>query len=239
MRQQWGKFIKMKEKNIYFRFRLAWEPEIIGVNNGITQVELDPLDVTTNNLTDFSVNYWKTQKFDPDFPIKPIAKMLKKAKFTDFIRFSPFVMDFHFMISDRLEKIFTKMNMQPYNLYPVKLCASNGDLVVDRNYSLFQCKFLDFGVVDFEKSLFIRTVVTRPGDPHKWNEVSINSEEEYKKAPVLTEIGKLVLNENFDSTLDFVYLRAGDMYVSKKLKEKIEALNITGCEFFTFPELIY
>lgn len=137
------------------------------------------------------------------------------------------------MISERVAEVFSKFNIQKYYTYPVTLYKKEKQL--PDKYYLFCCPLLGFEVVDFANSVFYRTQGI-----HIRHYLQFNSLEEYKAHTGLARVEKLVLNSNFNSSLDLFKARIGGMYVSEALKDALEILEFTGIHILDNyePELV-
>lgn len=209
----------------YFKLKTAFEPEILGVNNGIFQAELDENNPITKQLKDFffSNRYWQEQKYVPDFEVKNCtATLLKRAKLTDFLQFSPNLMTCPFMINDKVLSVFEKFKIQQNYTYPVQLKNFKGR-GIEEQYHIFCSPFLGYEVIDFSKSVFYR-----PQGIHIKQYLNCSNEDEFKLLPTMTDVEKIAFNSSFDSTLDLFKARLGGMYVSEALKDAIEILGFTG-----------
>ncbi|WP_293902540.1 hypothetical protein [Sphingobacterium sp. UBA5670] len=216
----------------YYQLSIVSDPEIKGVTTGLGQVELDKDNPITEKLATFfsGIDYWTRNKYIPDFEIEGCtASLYKKAKLTDFLDFSPFLFTCPFMLSERAVKVFLKFNIQKYYTYPVTLFDKGKPL--QEKYELFCCPLLQYDIVDFEKSIFYK-----PKGLYEKTYLNVNDNEEYRKHSGNIRAEELVLNPNFDTSLDFFCGRIGGMYVSEGLKNAIENLGLTGVKIYEDKE---
>ncbi|WP_293902537.1 hypothetical protein [Sphingobacterium sp. UBA5670] len=212
----------------YYQLNIVSDPEIKGVTTGLGQVELDKDNPITDKLATFfsGIDYWVRNKYVPDFEIEGCkASLYKKAKLTDFLDFSPFLYTCPFMLSEQTLDVFEKFNIQKYYTYPVTLFNKGQQL--QEKYELFCCPKLQYDIVDFEKSIFY----IKKG-LYERKHINFNNDEEFRTYPENAKVEKLVLNSKFDTSLDFFWGRIGGMYVSKRLKDAIENLGLTGVKIY-------
>ncbi|MCD2425933.1 hypothetical protein LQ567_24330 [Niabella pedocola] len=218
----------------YYLLRTVSDPQIVGVSNGGIQVDLDLDNPITQRLSDFfnRTTYWTEKKVVPAFMVENCtATILPNAKLTDFLGFSPALMTCSFMISERLATVFAKFNIKFYT-YPVTL-YKRGKSILDK-YFLFCCPLLGYEVINFPESVFYTSKDLFNKERHY---IRYESERDYfdnYKVAVKTE--KLVLNSNFDRSLDYFDLRIGHSYISEGLKDAIEILGFTGVNIFDDKE---
>lgn len=219
----------------YYLLRIVSDPEIKGVKNGLGQVELDKGNPVTAKLQDFfsGLHYWERGKTIPDFEIQNCtASLYKGAKLTDFLDFAPNLMTCPFMISERLAQVFSKFNIQQYFTYPVTLYDKGK--VLSEKYYLFCCPLLGYNVINFQESIFY---TSRSEFDKERKYIRYNGEEEFMTNYIVGfKMEKLVLNSNFNSSLDFFKTRIGEMYVSEGLKDAIQMLGLTGVNIFDDKE---
>lgn len=207
-------------------------PKIIGVKNGIQQVEIDrslfPNVKDYDNLYSFfsSTNYWQNEKAIPDFPIHVYATTLKGAKLTDFIQFGQYLITCPFIIHKRVADILAKFNCQPYYLYKAEIYDSNKALLSDE-YFLMCSPLLEYDIVNFPESVFF-TGDRILGKQSQYFENKTDYINFTKTKTPFVGIEKMMLSKDFDFSLDFFYGRLGRMYVSEALKDAIEILGFTG-----------
>jgi hypothetical protein len=225
----------------YHLLRLPSDPLIIGVNNGICQVELDDKKYIDKQAYEqmreyFSgINWWEKECF-PNFPIHFHAQVLKGARLTDFLSFSPFFIGCPFLINNEVAKVFGKLKIQEYRLFPATLY--DNDKIISKEYQLFYTRLLEFEIVNFEKSIFFH------GSPltGKRRYGKVTNLEEYKAFSKQgnTNLERMVMSEKFDRSLDFFCGRLGGIYASESMKDAIEILGFTGIRILEArnPEII-
>lgn len=119
--------------------------------------------------------------------------------------------DLSFMLSERLAEVFSKFNIQEYYTYPVTL-FNKGKQLPDKYY-LFCCPLLGYNVINFSESVFY---TSRSLFDKERKLIHYKNEEEFMTSYVVGyEMEKLVLNSNFDSSLDFFKTRISDIYIRR------------------------
>lgn len=218
----------------YYNLKLSSDPKVIGVNNGITQVEIKenlyPDKIMYLNIQDFfsGVDYWQKGKTIPDFPIHIHAQVLTRAKLTDFLQFSPYLITCPFLMSQRVLNVFNQFKVQNYFTYPVTI-YSKDYTVLSKSYYLFCCPYLDYSVFDFEQSSFYTGSHLRGKKPLYFKNVS-DYVDYLKTVSPFVKASKLKLSAAFDTTLDYFSARIGGYFISEGLKDAIEILGFTGTE---------
>lgn len=223
---------------MYFNIKLSWEPKVIGVRNGVYQVELDHKKYKKESLQQIneyfhSTNIWTTKDPLPCFDIHFYFKKFKMTKETNFMSFSPFLNNCLFLIDETIVEILARFNIQSYELYTSTLYDPI-DEKENNNYKMFFSLIQDYDVIDFNNTEFSSGGFgNNPLTFHKFPDL-----EAYKSFPKLTSIVKLGLSKKFDINLDFFYTRFGGYFVSERLKLALEEHSVTGINFCNKIEVI-
>ena len=214
----------------YFLLRLPSDPAVIGVKNGIAQVEIDGSGFSSisahNKIVEFfqGTDYWSKESFVPDFDVHfEYVKVLKNANITDFLSFRPYLIACPFMVSQKVVEVFQSFNIQNHFLYPVTLFK--GENIIEY-YKMFYCPFLNYDIVDFAKSSFFTGTALLGKKYHSFK--SKAEYLEYLNNHPLMQAEKLVLNATFDNALDFFSPRIGEIYISDRLREAIKTSGLSG-----------
>ncbi len=185
---------------------------------------------------------YKYKSSFPDYIPELDGIMLSgSAKLTDFISggFSPQTL----IVSEKAKSILEQYHLCPHRFYPMGLYKRK----IKYNYYLFfiVSDYIDF--IDYKKTSFVEYNIV---SGKKFGLVSIASKEElffrreiFKKEKGISQTiwgDKIVMNQSFDSELDFFEIRWIDAntYVSKRLKNAIESNRLTGWEFTPTTNLI-
>lgn len=118
---------------MFYQIDTSSEQKIIGVNNGIYQVELDENSLMINPnykeikelLFNHDINKFLDNR-DRVFNLKIEnlkGKLLANAKITDIMGFSPFIMGFKYIVSKNFVDCLMEVtvNSNEYNLIPIKI----------------------------------------------------------------------------------------------------------------------
>ena len=225
----------------YYTVDVAFDPKVIGVRNGVYQIEVGEDNFinhqTYERVTNFFLhsNYWQHENVVPDFPIElKQVRLLKKASLTDIMGYSGRLIGCPFAVSERIINIFKHFRIQDNYLYPIELYTYEGERITTPYY-LFYCPFLGFDVVDYENSV-LYSGDDLLGDKQYY---SIYSLEEYLAlldSNPFIRFDKLTIAPQKE--LDLYQLRTGGLFISEPLKEAIELMKLTGLVYGEVPELV-
>lgn len=215
---------------MYYKIRLDWDPKVIGVKNGVYQVELDMKRYDKMQFaklqTFFIGGELSTEQVYPDLDYKFNFKKLKSAKETSFMRFTPFLNNCHFLVDINTLELFEKFNIQKYKAYEALIYNSSSENL-NNNYRLFYSVIQGWNIIDFEKTVFTSGGFGNyPVSEHKFKD-----ENEMRNFKGITNVKLLALTKEFDISLDFFHTRLGGLFVSEKLKSELERNNVTGIKF--------
>jgi hypothetical protein len=215
---------------MYYNIELAWEPEVIGVKNGIYQLELDKEALIPNHYTYieslFISGVLAANEYPPEVNFKIIFKKLKSARMTSFMSFSPYFNNCHFLVHKKVIKLFNNFNIQRHKYFEVTI---NDSFEKDGNneYRLFYMSPMDWGVIDYDRTVFTDGGFGNvPRIDH-----SFKNETERRKFMGITKVKRLALLKDFDFSLDIFHTRIGGLFISEKLKIELEANNVTGVNY--------
>lgn len=206
---------------------LSSEPSIIGVNNGVYQVELNDKKSFLNkeekkyfesyfngNFNSFIIENFK--KNDSQKITELLYFPIKKAKETDFVRFSPNEMGLNFLASQKALNIIEQFLLPDYIKIPAKINGFKND------YYTIGFPIVTNDIINFPKSKFYHRI--------KKMELDNLSFEDYKKvsgALVKTLTLELV-NTNYKK--DILNLQGQGLFFSNLLISKLQENNIIGLE---------
>lgn len=225
----------------YYSIDVSSDPKVIGIRNGIYQIEIGEENFTSNQtyekVIDFFLhsNYWQHESVIPNFPIElKRIKLLKRAVLTDIMGYSGHLIGCPFAVSERIVNVFSHFRIQNNYLYPIELHTYEGKRIITPYY-LFYCPFLGFDVVDYKNSIFYS------GDDLLGDKQyhTIRSSDDYL---ALLDLNPFI---HFDKLtiipqkeLDLYQLRTGGLFMSDALREAIELMKLTGLVFKEAPELV-
>lgn len=154
------------------------EPSVIGVKNGVSQLDIDveSLNLVSPFVIDSTVaNFLINQYSIPKLNLGGIkGQLLKKAKITDIMVFSPFMFGFEYIVSEKFVSCLIEANVSQddYTLFPIELKD------VNQRFYLFFVPMIPVSEVDFSKSLLYPNIQILDDDKTYLN---VNSYEEYCK----------------------------------------------------------
>ncbi len=223
---------------MYYKLTHTLDPKVIGVKDGMAQVELikkyfkdqSNYDNYINYFLDFNEGGPKNLVKFPPFDVKFEHLQLKRnAKLTDFLCFAPAV-SHNFLINKKVYDVLRNFNLPSHKLYPAALSI---DGVSNAEFSFWYCPSFDFDVIDFQKSKF-STGNDRLGNRR---EIQVNSEEDLKKVTSSINRDKIVLKNTFNHNLDLIDLLIYDTFIiSEKLKDALIKEQLSGVEYHPLDE---
>lgn len=142
----------------YYQIGMTAEPKIMGVANGIHQIEIEKKemlnDLAYEDFLDFfstkNINFWKRQNEIKNFKIPVInAKLLKKAKVTDIMGYTENISFLNFVYSEKYISILKAFNLGEYSTFEVAI-----ENVLEKYYMLF-VETISLDKINFKNSLVI------------------------------------------------------------------------------------
>lgn len=215
---------------MYYNIELDWDPKVIGVKNGVYQVELDKsvYNKATYSKIDslFMGNEFTANQFHPEIGFKFFFKKFKSTKKTSFMSFTPYLNHCLFLVHNNILELFKSFNMQYYKNFESVIYESNKEQP-DDSYKLFYSVLQDWDVIDFKKTVFTSGGYgNNPKIEHKFK-----NEFDMLNFNGNTNVNTLVFTKSFDKTLDFFHTRLGGLFISEKLKLALEENNATGIKY--------
>jgi hypothetical protein len=226
----------------YYLIRRESDPKIVGVKEGITQVEIRRSGFANSSIYDDLVsffdtfNYWKKKSFAPtrDFDIEYV-EILTGAKLTDFMGYRPYLIACPFIVSEKARSIFEEHVVQEHYYFPVRMYRTGQP--VNGSYFLFYCPPLPFEVVDFARSVFYTGTMGL-----NERNVRFNDQQEYvsflSKNP-LASPAKIALSDMFNGAIDFFMPRIGGIYASEALAKRMVKEKLSGIKVITDTQCIF
>jgi hypothetical protein len=205
----------------YNILRISSEPKVIGVNNGIYQIELDKSCFSNRKEYErFILEFPEDSTIDINHPRPLIYKVLKKAKLTDLMGYSQRLIGVPFVLSGKAVNIFKEFSLKEHSLTEIMLKENENE-----KYYLFRYPFTEKSKINFEKSVFYTQILGQDKVYYK-----IHNESEFmafRKKNALWRAEKFVLEES-EANYDFIRLRIGENFISDKLQKAIEAGGLLG-----------
>ncbi|MCO6164496.1 hypothetical protein [Flavobacterium sp. NRK F7] len=218
----------------YYQVAMSSEPKIIGVNNGVYQVELDKRNVDTNNEEYQKFIEWFNYD-NPDFWTKqevvqtlksPVIKsiLLKKAKITDLMSYAPQYHCLYNIYSEKFINILKAFNIGDYSLFDFEIKD------VSEKYYLMFIKTIPSSELIYDKSIiytgnkFLNNVKYLPVNNYQ-DYLDLNKDE-----GLLTNFEKITISkEHYGKDIIEVQVTSKPYY-SEKLVDFLLDCGITGLE---------
>lgn len=226
-------FYSLKQiKMNHYQIDLNPEPKIIGVNNGIFQIEIDKNEILNNDVFKefrecFNYNnkgFWKDQNNVFGLKIPAIrAKLLKKAKITDIMGYTPNITFLKDVLSSKYIGILNQFNINKYKIFEVEI--EN----LDEKYYLFYPLTIVLEDINYERSL----IYTGHKIMKNVKYYSINTYKEYREFKTLNPIHsfeKISISKEYEN-LDLISIQGtGRNFYSERLIEGLLKNQITGLQ---------
>ncbi len=213
---------------MYHRVKKSSDPKIIGVKNGVYQVEIKPKISFYNKIEerifddyfDKPLSYFRSHEYEPfnESLIKTIRFIpLRSAKETDIVSHSPNVNAMFGLVSDRTLKLIERYKTPKIIKIKAEIDGFKND------YFFIGFPIISNDLIDFTRSKFY--------DTKNQTTVKINNKEEYiEKAIISSSLSsqELVLTKKIDT--DMFYLQSEGLFFSDSLISELEKENIIGIE---------
>ncbi|NVO86601.1 hypothetical protein [Hymenobacter terrestris] len=205
-----------------YKLTLPSDPKVIGVRNGIMQVEIcDDAFLAAVRSAPFN----ETEGVFSD-PAKALAitglRVVPRAKLTDVLSFGPMLYGFPFLVKRKTLALLSAFHTRITHVFPVALNPDEHGL---NAYSLVRFQRLDLDCIDYARSTFYTgSPLLGNYQQHRFSNHAAFGEA-FNSFLALPE--HLVLAPHVDRTLDLFYLGSG-LYVSERLKKALEQEKTTG-----------
>ncbi|GIQ57834.1 hypothetical protein Flavo103_09700 [Flavobacterium collinsii] len=142
----------------YYQIGVSAEPKTIGVKNGVYQFKIDYERMSLDNLFDSFLNFfdysnkdfWKNQELIKKIKIPVIkGEMLKKAKVTDFMGYSPEITFLNRAFSSKYLGIVKEYEVENLGIFEIDIKD------VLQKYYLLINKAVCLTEIDFSKSIIV------------------------------------------------------------------------------------
>ncbi len=221
---------------MFYQISTSADPKIIGTNNGIYQVELvnipnsDSNDVFTKLISERDANIFISKQdllfgcarktFD--------GKLIKNAKVTDLMGYSPYILGFKCIVSDTFRKILEQYGREnDYLLFPVEIRAAVGPF-----YLLFLPYISSDNIVFSKSEIFSGTKLRRIKVPI----MNYDAYKQFIASNASDFFEKVVLPQKFDRNIICIQ-GIPDFFISKEFRDELVAAGVTGMEVLESCEL--
>jgi len=216
----------------YYQVSVSAEPKIIGVNNGIYQLEIDEKAIEySDDYDEFKAHFkygnkefWNNQdKVKTLRPPTIKGKMLKKAKVTDIMGYAPEYTFLNNLYSEKYLDIIKSFEIVDYKSFEIEI-----DEIMSRFYLVFFKKIL-LSEIHFKNSV-IYTGHKKIGNVKYF---PISNYEEYNSFKIenpLHSFEKISISNNY-SNKDIISIQAtGGNFYSERLIDFLLDCGITGLQ---------
>lgn len=203
------------------------EPSVIGVKNGVCQVELkDNNSFASKEEKKYYESYFNgnfSSFILENFRNVDLSKLteliyfpLKSAKETDFVRFSPNEMGLNFLVSQKVIDIIENFSIHNYIKIPSKIKGFNND------YYTIGFPIITEDKINYPQSIFYHLI--------KKTEFSNLSKEDYNEISGALVKTKSIELLSYKPKSDIINLQGQGIFFSTSLISKLEEEQIIGLE---------
>jgi hypothetical protein len=148
----------------YLELALSCEPKVIGVTDGLQQVNLYVEKIDKHVYREMSNDLMELRP-TADYELGGknysfVFKMRKKAIATDFMTFAPYMHNCLFLIKNSFLTILKSLNLPPYWSYPAIVYSNDGN-DRDESYSTLFMYPLSYDNYDFKLTQFVKPVIVK------------------------------------------------------------------------------
>ena len=221
---------------MFKRITNSSEPNVIGVNNGVCQLEFKGKELKKNTnykeiektlLTGDIDKFLKGQNEISNLEIKHLkGKLLKKAKLTDIMVFSPFFFGYEYIVSQKFVDCLEeeKVSKEEYHLRKIEI------IDVEDSYYLLFVPMIPNTEIIFSKSLIYPTFDALSSEKEYFD---IKNYEDYiklqEKEP-FNSFDKVVLNSKYQERSIIHLQGVTELFLRDSLVEKMLTRNISSFE---------
>jgi hypothetical protein len=209
----------------WFMARGYSDSQVIGVDNGVQQVEMTCLTpgVTTRALS--TKLGGRAQAPDIDLASLTLkATPLQKARLTDFLSYGPSLARCPFMVSEAAQRLLSQFNLGTHAFMPCDVSLVSGRLP----YALFWSEPLPWDAIDFARSTFYEG---SPVTGKRYLSLASHAQWEAQRQARLIWAETVALSDAFDDSLDWFGPRLGGDFVSERLARACMEAGLTGLKF--------
>lgn len=221
------------------------EPKIIGVNNGVYQVEFKEKELKKNNnyneinstLIATTINdFLEKQDSVSQMKIEHLkGKLLKKAKLTDIMVFTPFFFGYSYLVSQKFVDCLEeeKVSKNEYHLRKVEI------INVELNYYLFFVPMIPSTEIDFSNSLMYSEEDFLSDKKNYFKMDNFKDYQEVIKKSLFNRWDKIVLDKRYENN-SIINLQASvELFFSDSLIKRMKSEKITSLIVKDRVELLF
>ncbi len=211
----------------YIQYTNSADPKIVGVKDGLYQIEVDFQDLSnscnqdTLDISNYDVQHnHQYQSIELD-NIEISGALKKRAILTDVMVFTPYMKSFNYIVSSKFVDILLDANVPSHEFRLVNIEIRNS---IDQYY-LFHCSQISLNDVIFQDSKIysIRDSI-KSVKPY----LSIPSVEDYLNSDEILQFDEVVLPASYQSFSMISIPGISNIFFSEKLAKMIEERNITN-----------
>lgn len=140
----------------YYQISLDPEPKIIGIKNGIYQVEINKEELLNHKeyqkffsfFKVANIDFWKNQQLINNLEKPSLkGKILKSARITDLMGYTPKISFLDYLYSSKYIEVIKKFILPEYNLFEVDV-----DTIEEHYYMMF-LKTIVLEEINYERSV--------------------------------------------------------------------------------------
>lgn len=228
---------------MFKRITISAEPKIIGVTNGIYQVEINEDSLKENpnydeisglltqvNLDDFLANRHRLFNLQVQ---NITGKLLKKAKQTDLMGYSPYYFGFHFLVSQKFVDILDKNEIDNTEYHLIKVNIDK----IKTNYFLFYVPWISNTEINFSESLIYPSIEALSPNKNYFEVRDYDAYCELNKTNPITNFERVVLDNKY-SNRDIISVQGvSNLFFSDRLIEAVTSENVSNFEIRDYPIL--
>lgn len=213
---------------MFRRITNSSQPKVIGVNNGIYQVELDEKylkDKFYNQLTQTNVKEFSKHRdeiFNLDITLK--GKLLPKANVTDLMGYTPHFFGFHYLISQKVANCLKEENVSKEEYHLLKVDIKG----LDEDYYLLYVPWISSSEIVFSESLIYGTFDANSSDKKYFDIKNYDDYNELQEKEPFNSFDKVVLSHQFKTKSIISIQGITELFFSDSLAEKILAKNVSS-----------
>ncbi|PQJ76519.1 hypothetical protein [Polaribacter glomeratus] len=221
---------------MFKRITNSSEPNVIGVNNGVYQLEFKGKELKKNiNYKEIEETllignidkFLKDQNGISNLEIKHLkGKLLKKAKLTDIMVFSPFFFGYEYIVSQKFVDCLEeeKVNKNEYHLRKIEI------IDVKDNYYLLFVPMIPNTEIVFSESLIYPTFDALSSEKKYFDIKNYEDYIELQEKEPFNSFDKVVLNPKYQER-SIIYLQGvTELFLRDSLVEKMLTNDVSSLE---------
>jgi hypothetical protein len=214
-------------KSLYYELSKPWEPELIGVKDGLSQATVFDKGFTNKQYYKEFIrvfanpnHFSQEEAMAAEFELESV-KLKKGAILTDFLWFSPMS---YCLVSNKVYNIITKYDLGNHRFFNAHVEDVKGKII--EGYKFFYIPSIHQTHINFRASEFIAG-----NDYDGYKHIEINSSDDLFSVDGFLKVKKVSLNnEANDLDMFKVKLPIGTL-ISEDLYKELVAINVSGIKF--------